>query len=209
MLEHERYAWASGYQLVAGVDEAGRGPLAGPVIAAAVVVPAALCEQLLDGPWARLTDSKALSEKIRIAFYDSIQQTDGVSVGVGRCEPSEIDELNILRATHVAMARAVQGLPETPDFVLVDGLPVKGLPVGHKAIVRGDASSLLIAAASIVAKVTRDKEMEELDKQYPDYAFARHKGYGTPEHLAALRACGPCPIHRRSFAPVRQLNLGL
>ncbi|HMO50385.1 MAG TPA: ribonuclease HII [Kiritimatiellia bacterium] len=207
MLDYERRGWASGYVRVAGVDEAGRGPLAGPVVAAAVIAPREQCEALWSGPWKRLTDSKRLTDKIRRAFFVSIQSEPGVEVGVGRCEAEEIDAVNILQATYRAMARAVEALPAPPDFVLVDGLPVKGLPAPHNAIVGGDGKSLLIAAASIIAKVTRDDRMLELDRRYPEYGFSRHKGYGTREHLEGLRRLGPCPAHRRSFAPVRQLGL--
>ena len=204
MLDHERRWWASGHNLIAGIDEAGRGPLAGPVVAAAVAAPPALCEQLFAGPWKLLTDSKRLSDKLRRAFFASITQHAEIVYGVGQCSPSEIDEHNILRATHLAMKRAVESLAMTPSYLLVDGLRVKGLPLEHEAVVGGDGKSLLIAAASIVAKVTRDDAMMELDARYPQYGFARHKGYGTKQHLEALRANGPCPEHRRSFAPVLQ-----
>lgn len=207
MLDHERGWWSRGRGVLAGIDEAGRGPLAGPVVAAAVSVPPSSCEELFAGPWRGLTDSKRLTDKKRRAFFSSIQTTPGVSVGVGRCLAIEIDEINILRATHLAMARALEALGSPPDMVLVDGLPVKGLSVEHEAIVGGDGKSLLVAAASVVAKVTRDDEMLLLDRDYPAYGFARHKGYGTREHLDAIRIFGPCPAHRRSFAPVRQMNL--
>lgn len=209
MLDHERCWWSRGCLKLAGIDEAGRGPLAGPVIAAAITAPPALCEKLFSGPWKKLTDSKRLTDKMRRAFFLSIHETSGVSFGMGRCEPDEIDSLNILRATHLAMARALDALPERPDRALVDGLPVKGLYVEHEAIVGGDGKSLLIAAASILAKVTRDDEMLKLDSQFPGYGFAAHKGYGTREHMDALRRLGPCPIHRQSYDPVRQLGLNL
>lgn len=209
MLDHERTWWSRGRRRVAGVDEAGRGPLAGPVVAAAVYAPPGLCEDLFDGPWKKLTDSKRLTAKQRQAFFLSIRETPGVETGVGRCEPDEIDDLNILRATHLAMARALENMPSAPDLVLVDGLPVKGLYVEHEALVGGDGRSLLVAAASVVAKVTRDAEMTALDARYPGYGFARHKGYGTRVHLEALHRLGPCPVHRLSFAPVRQLGLAL
>lgn len=207
MLDHERRWWSRGRLIVAGIDEAGRGPLAGPVVAAAVAVPPPLCEELFAGPWRTLTDSKRLTDAKRRSFFDSIRTTAGVSVGVGRCRAAEIDELNILRATHLAMARALEALDARPAIALVDGLPVKGLGVEHEAIVGGDGKSLLIAAASVVAKVTRDDEMLALDRTYPAYGFARHKGYGTRAHLAAMQQFGPCPEHRQSFAPVRQLDL--
>lgn len=209
MLDHERRWWALGRNLIAGIDEAGRGPLAGSVVAAAVATTRDVCEKLFAGPWNTINDSKRLSDKRRRAFFSSIRSAEGVFVGVGICTPAEIDGMNILRATHAAMARAVAALPGIPDAALVDGLPVRGLPVESEAIVGGDGKSLLIAAASIIAKVTRDDIMLELDKTYPHYGFARHKGYGTAEHLEALRRHGPCPAHRRSFAPVQQGTLGL
>jgi len=209
MLEHERRWWSAGKLIIAGIDEAGRGPLAGPVVAAALSAPAALCEQLFAGPWNKLTDSKRLTDKSRRAFFASIHETAGLSFGVGRCSVEEIDTLNILKATHLAMARAVAAMPCRPDHVLVDGLRVKGLPVEHEAIVGGDGKSLLIAAASILAKVTRDDEMLALDRTFPGYGLAAHKGYGTREHMEALRKLGPSPAHRRSYAPVRQLGLKL
>ncbi|MGA1529434.1 MAG: ribonuclease HII [Kiritimatiellia bacterium] len=209
MLAHERRGWSSGCSSIAGIDEAGRGPLAGPVVAAAVSAPQELCEKLFKGSWQKLNDSKRLTDKSRRAFFLSMPTIEGVSIGVGRCEAAEIDTLNILAATHLAMKRAVHALGQPPELALVDGLPVKGLPVPHEAIVGGDGKSLLVAAASVVAKVTRDDLMIELDRMYPGYGFASHKGYGTKAHLAALERLGPCPAHRRSFAPVRQLSLGL
>ena len=207
MLAHERRWWDQGIVSLAGVDEAGRGPLAGPVVAAAVSVPRALIESLFAASWRALTDSKRLTDQKRRAFFISITSLAGVTFGIGRCSPAEIDDLNILRATHLAMARAIDSLPVRPERALVDGLPVKGLPVDHEAIVGGDGKSLLIAAASVVAKVTRDDEMLELDRQFPAYGFAAHKGYGTKQHLEALRQHGPCRAHRQSFAPVAQAEL--
>ena len=207
MLRFERQAWSVGCARVAGVDEAGRGPLAGPVVAAAVIFdPEFLVAQEkreLDG----LTDSKKLSPARREFFFALLQGRPEVAIGVGFAEVEEIDRRNILRATHLAMARAVSALPGRPDHILVDGRPVPNLPCPFTAIVGGDGLSLSIAAASVIAKVTRDRLMEELDRLYPDYGLARHKGYGTPEHLAALRQHGPAPCHRRSFAPVSQLYL--
>lgn len=207
MLAHERRWWERGVVLLAGVDEAGRGPLAGPVVAASVSAPRDVLESLVDGPWKGLTDSKRLTDTKRRAFFVSITGAAGVACGVGVATSDEIDALNILRATHLAMARALNALPRAPDRALVDGLPVKGLPVEHEAIVGGDGASLLIAAASVVAKVLRDDAMIELDRAYPQYGFAGHKGYGTAKHLDALRRHGPCPAHRQSFAPVRQMEL--
>lgn len=205
MLRHERAAWSNGYLTLAGVDEAGRGPLAGPVIAAAVSIPRTRLERDAEGPLAGLTDSKQLSAARRDQFFALLTGDPEVAYGLGRAEVEEIDALNILRATHLAMARAVQALPRPVELLLVDGRPVPGLPAPAHAIVKGDASSLLIAAASVIAKVARDREMEELDLRYPGYGLAVHKGYGTAAHLEALRRLGPSPIHRRSFAPVREL----
>jgi len=198
----ERALRARGFLLVAGVDEAGRGPLAGPVVAAAVILPEDFAP---DG----LTDSKKVSAPKREKIYAILTATAEILWAVAEASVEEIDRLNILRATHLAMARAVQGLPSKPDHALVDGLPVRGLPVEHTAVVEGDTLSLSIAAASIIAKVTRDRLMVELDTRFPQYGFARHKGYGVREHLEALRNHGPCPAHRRTFAPVAQTQLPL
>ena len=206
MLAHERQAWSQGVLRLAGVDEAGRGPLAGPVVAAAVHIERPFLEQEERGLFQNLNDSKQLTPAARERFFTLLSKTPAVICGVGQCSVGEIDTLNILRATHLAMARAVGCLTPLPDHVLVDGLPVRGLPCPSTAIVKGDASSLSIAAASIVAKVTRDRIMLELDALYPVYGFARHKGYGTAEHLAALRLHGPSPCHRRSFGPVAQMG---
>ena len=198
----ERALRARGFVLIAGVDEAGRGPLAGPVVAAAVVLPD---DFALDG----LTDSKKVSAAKREKFYAILTATAEILWAVAEATVEEIDRLNILRATHLAMARAIEALPREPDHALVDGLPVRGLTVDHTALVEGDSLSLSIAAASIIAKVTRDRLMVELDAQYPQYGFGRHKGYGVREHLEALRKHGPCPAHRRTFAPVAQTQLPL
>ncbi len=207
MLQHEQRAWKAGHQRVAGVDEAGRGPLAGPVVAAAVLFERDFLVQEAGGLLAGLTDSKKLSASRREHFAAILAASPHVRVGVGRGDVPEIDEVNILRATHRAMARALEQIIPLPDLALVDGLAVKGLPCAHTAIVGGDGLSLSIAAASVVAKVTRDRLMVELDAQYPGYGFARHKGYGTAEHLDALRRLGPAPCHRRSFGPVLQLEM--
>ena len=207
VLDFERRLWAATPGLVlTGVDEAGRGPLAGPVAAGAVVMPPDLAEERLAGPWAGLTDSKRLSEDDREHFFDELCADPGVRIGIGWASVAEIDHLNILRATHLAMARALADLGNPPPgFALVDGLPVRGLPCPHEAVVKGDAKCFLISAASVVAKVSRDRRMRELDGVHPGYGFSVHKGYGTPEHLAALRRLGPCPEHRRSFRPVSDL----
>ncbi len=202
-MSFEKEALAAGFTHVAGVDEAGRGPLAGPVVAAAVILPEHL--EGLGG----LNDSKKLSEAKREALFTALLKRDDVHCAVGVADVEEIDRLNILKATHLAMARAVEALPVKATYCLVDGLPVKGLPVEHRAIVKGDALSLSVAAASVLAKVTRDRMMIEADKRYPQYGFGKHKGYGTKAHMEALRRHGPCPLHRRSFAPVSQLELPL
>lgn len=202
-LSFEMEARSSGFLHVAGVDEAGRGPLAGPVVAGAVMMPE-LPEEL-----AGLNDSKQLTAAKRERLFLALLKCDHVVCSVGMASVEEIDRLNILRATHLAMARAVEGLALRADFCLVDGLPVKGLPVPHRAIVKGDGLSLSIAAASVLAKVTRDRMMTEADASYPQYGFAKHKGYGTKAHMEALRRHGPCPLHRRSFAPVSQMELSL
>jgi ribonuclease HII len=190
---------ARGLWPVAGIDEAGRGPLCGPVVAAAVILdPAAIPEGL--------NDSKTLTARRREALFDRI--LSGAQVGVGQASVAEIDALNILRASHLAMCRAVAALPEPPAHVLVDGhLLPRGLSVDGTAVVRGDARCLSIAAASIVAKVTRDRIMVDLAQQHPGYGWDRNAGYPTPDHLAALRNLGVTPQHRRSFRPVHYILL--
>lgn len=185
------------YSCIAGVDEVGRGPLVGDVVTAAVILDPA---RLIPG----LNDSKKLSEKKRDVLFDIILE-QALAVAVGRCSPQEIDELNILQATMVAMQRAVAALPIRPDCVLVDGNRVPVLDMPAQAIVKGDALVAEISAASIIAKVTRDREMCELDALYPQYGFAQHKGYPTAAHLAALQQYGVLPEYRRSFRPVKQL----
>lgn len=199
-LEFEDGLRASGFSKVAGVDEAGRGPLAGPVVAAGVLLPAGFAH-----PW--LNDSKKLSEKVRLALFTELLEAPEVQSAIVEVGPEEIDRLNILRATHEAMRRAVAQLRPEPDHVLIDGLPVRPFAKPQTALVGGDGLSLSIAAASVLAKVTRDRLMLALDAEYPQYAFAQHKGYGTALHLERLQKHGPCPAHRRSFAPVRQLVL--
>ncbi len=207
MLRFEQEAWTGGLLHVAGVDEAGRGPLAGPVVAAAIVFEREFLEAEAEKSLAGLDDSKRLPAKRREFFHALLSACPHARIGVASASVAEIDSLNILRATHLAMARAVAQLVPPPELALVDGLPVQGLPVPHRAIVGGDAASLSIAAASVMAKVTRDRLMVALATDYPGYGFERHKGYGTAAHLAALRRHGPCPAHRRSFAPVAQLSL--
>ena len=201
-LEHELRLHAEGIFPVAGIDEAGRGPLAGPVVAAAVILPP-------DFKGDGLNDSKKLPAKSRNEHYARLIETPDVVWAVAIVEPEVIDRLNILRATHQAMREAVESLSSLAAHALIDGLPVRPFPVNHTALVGGDGISLSVAAASIVAKVTRDRLMDSHAAAWPEYGFERHKGYATPEHLASLRRHGPCPIHRRSFAPVAQLSLAL
>ncbi len=202
-LAFERQLWQQGLRVVAGVDEAGRGPLAGPVVAAAVILPAAWADGGFPADLRDLNDSKQLTATQRETFFARLTACPEIQHGIASVEPAEIDRVNILRATHQAMAAALAGLASSPEHVLVDGLPVAGLRWPQTALVKGDSRSYSIAAASVLAKVTRDRQMLEYDRVYPAYGFARHKGYPTPEHLAALRRHGPSPIHRHSFAPVR------
>lgn len=211
-LDYEREAGDG----VMGIDEAGRGPLAGGVFAAAVTAPLALAERLLTTDWREINDSKKLSEKRRERLAAVIMSTAGCVWSVASASPAEIDRLNILRATHLAMKRAAEGVAAqlTADTaaglsILVDGLPVPGLPFPSRSIVKGDAQSLFIAAASILAKTARDADCRRLEAQYPGYGFAQHKGYPTKRHLEALERLGPCPEHRRSFGPVAQTTLAL
>jgi len=192
---------AAGRHWVAGVDEAGRGPLAGPVVVAAVILPP-------DSPVPPVADSKALSARARSELCAALLALAGLRHALVEVDAAEIDRRNILRATHEGMRRALAALLPELDFALVDGLSVPGLPVPAEFLVKGDARCAAIAAASILAKVRRDEIMRAADAAYPGYGFARHKGYGTAAHLKALRDLGPCPLHRRSFAPVRQA-LGL
>jgi ribonuclease HII len=191
----ERQLWGQGLGLVAGVDEAGRGPLAGPVVAAAVVFRP---EQRVPG----VTDSKQLTGRQREELVVAIRRR-ALCIGVGAASSREVDRLNILRATHLAMRRAVTRLPLVPHHVLVDGLPVADLGVEHTAVVDGDAKSFTIACASIVAKTVRDRIMRRLAARYPAFGWETNVGYGTPEHVAALGECGPTPHHRRTFVPVQ------
>jgi ribonuclease HII len=205
----ERKYWDEGLVRVAGVDEAGRGPLAGPVVASAVVLSVEFAQLEEHGLLEGLTDSKKLSESRREGFAEILRSSACVEIGIGISGTAEIDRLNILNATHLAMARAVRDLPSLPELILVDGLAVKGLPRPSVPIVRGDSKSLSIAAASIIAKTTRDARMRELDTVYPQYGFAAHKGYGTRAHIQALYEHGPSPEHRRSFSPVREAEENL
>lgn len=203
MLKHEHESWGIGYQAVAGVDEAGRGPLAGPVVAAAVVFQKEFLIREEKLSLHQLTDSKKITARRRGHFFELLTGSAQIRCAVAVVEADQVDALNILRATHRAMANALAQLAPLPDFALVDGRRVPGLPCPSKSIVRGDGASLSIAAASVLAKVTRDRLMVELDRQYPQYGFAQHKGYGTRAHLGALKTYGPSPCHRKTFAPVR------
>jgi len=194
MMQFERQALANGFARVAGVDEAGRGPLAGPIVAAAVV---------LAWPVPGLNDSKQLTATQREHLYRLLMEGDH-KIGVAVVAADRIDRQGIQSANYAAMAEAVAALDPAPDFLLVDGFEIRGCALPQKRLIKGDCRSLSIAAASVVAKVTRDRVMDELDAQHPGYGFRKHKGYATQEHLAALARLGPCRFHRRSFAPLCQ-----
>lgn len=198
-LKQERELRRQGYRLIAGIDEAGRGPLAGPVVAAAVIL-----SWSKPAPWFRLVrDSKQLTPKAREALFQHIR-AEAIATGVGVISPSIIDTQGIMFATRLAMSRAVQGLASCPDFLIIDAVKLPGLAQPQRSIIYGDSLCLSIAAASILAKVTRDRLMVMADEMYPGYGFADHKGYATEEHLNCLQRLGPCLIHRTSFAPVRE-----
>jgi len=192
--EFEREVACAGFRRIAGVDEAGRGPLAGPIVAAAVI---------LSEPVSGLNDSKQLTQAQREALYETLQ-LGSHGIGVSVVDVGTIDAQGIQSANYAVMAQAVAQLDPPPDFLLVDGFAIRGCAIPQKGIVRGDQRSLSIAAASIIAKVTRDRIMHELDVRHPEYGFARHKGYGTRAHLEALRRYGPCAVHRKTFAPLAQ-----
>ncbi|MBN2191080.1 MAG: ribonuclease HII [Candidatus Aureabacteria bacterium] len=196
LLEIENGLRGQGLKLIAGVDEAGRGPLAGPVVASAVIfyeIP----------PVLGIDDSKKLSKNQRRKIFDFLVSSSNVAIGIGTESEDAIDSKNIREASFDAMKKAVFSLPVKPDFVIVDGFAIPGLPIPQQNIIKGDSRSLSIAAASIIAKVLRDDMMDKYDIEFPDYGFSRHKGYGTKEHLECLRKFGPCRIHRKTFAPVR------
>lgn len=195
MTKFEEEARALGYEHISGVDEAGRGPLAGPVVSAAVILPA---DCFIEG----LNDSKQLSEKKRNELFEQIMEK-AIAVGIGIVSAQEIDVLNIHNAVKKSMQTAINELTVLPDFILIDALEID-VPFAFKSIVKGDEASVSIAAASIVAKVTRDRLMHQFDKQFPQYGFRIHKGYGTAGHLSALKLYGPCPIHRKSFGPIKE-----
>jgi ribonuclease HII len=195
-LSYEKAAQRSGFSLIAGIDEAGRGPLAGPVMAAAVILPVGLSIKGVD-------DSKKLTADKREKLFDTIMSL-ALSVGVGIVTPAEIDRINILQATRCAMLSAVQQLSFQPDYLLIDGITAIDSRIPQKTIKKGDSLSLSIAAASIIAKVTRDRYMIEMDIIHPGYGFAGHKGYGSAAHLDAIRKLGPTPIHRLTFGGVKE-----
>jgi len=194
---------ADGYELIAGIDEVGRGALAGPVVASAVILP---LPAIL--PWFELVrDSKELDYRKRESLFDLIS-SEALAVGIGIIPPEVIDSVNILQATRLAMMQALEKLPVQPSFILIDRIGLSQCPIPQRGITKGDRVCLSIACASIIAKVTRDRMMEEFDKTYPGYEFARHKGYGTGSHLSCLQKLGPSPIHRLYFAPVRSIIAG-
>src|SRR5437762_8725801 len=199
---YEKKLRATGVARIAGIDEAGRGALAGPVVAAAVVLPEKFRHR-------RLNDSKQLAPELREEIYCELVANQEVRWTVGIVDSVEIDRINILRASHKALRFAVEALLEQPSHVLIDGLPVIPFPLPQPPIVDGDCISLSIAAASVSAKVTRDRMMRDFCVQFPQYSFSQHKGYGTELHLLKLHEFGPCPIHRRSFEPVAQPLLAL
>jgi ribonuclease HII len=199
-LDEEYKLKSQGYELVAGIDEVGRGALAGPVVAGAVILP-----HPANLAWLQLVrDSKELNSRKRESLFDLINK-EAVAVGIGIVSPQTIDSVNILRATRLAMVQAVENLSKQPNFLLIDRVTLSQCPIPQMGITRGDKTCLSIACASIIAKVTRDRIMEEFDQIYPGYGFARHKGYGTGGHISFLRKLGPSPIHRLYFAPVRNV----
>ncbi len=200
---HEHAVLQTGVTQIVGIDEAGRGPLAGPVVAAAAILPTEWILTGLPRKLKGLNDSKQLTAKERDQFFAEITSRPEIRYAVASVDVQMIDQINILQATHRAMNLALQQLNPMPQHALVDGLPVKTLICPQTAIVEGDALSYSIAAASVLAKVTRDRMMADFHQLYPNYGFHEHKGYGTPDHLAAIRKHGPCPIHRMTFYPIR------
>jgi len=197
-LEFEQHLWESGCKLIAGIDEAGRGPLAGPVAAAAVILPAdASIGSILDG----VRDSKQMTARQRKYWSDRLKEA-AVCYGIGFASAAEIDTEGIVPATHLAVIRALAELKNTPDHLLLDYLTLPHYSTPQTSLIKGDVRCLSIAAASVLAKTARDQLLCKLDRQYPGYGFSRHKGYGTPEHLQALQLLGPCPIHRLTFHPI-------
>ncbi len=196
MMDNEKRLKGEGFKKIAGIDEAGRGPLAGPVVAASCILPEGV---FFEG----LNDSKQLSPEQREILFDRITSCPGIVYGIAKASVAEIDRYNILKATFLAMRRAVSEMGEKPDFLLIDGNQVPAFEFPAQALVAGDALSVSIAAASILAKVTRDRMMVEWDKKWPQYGFKQHKGYATEQHITAILKWGPSPLHRKSFDPVK------
>jgi len=203
-LAEEQTLRNKGYAFIAGMDEAGRGALAGPVVAAVVILPDSIAFPSLRD----VRDSKELTPAKREYLYDAVRK-EAVAVGIGIVPTPVNDRINILEATREAMEAAIMDIPMKPDFLLLEALTIPRLPLPQKGIIRGDRLCLSIACASIIAKVARDRLMIEMDKSYPGYGMAKHKGYGTKQHIDCLRKHGPCPIHRRSFSPVNGIQLSL
>ena len=201
MYKYETVQFNRGTEVVAGIDEAGRGPLAGPVVSSVVVLPR-LCKDSDYEEWEGLNDSKKLTKKKRELFYKQLIEDPSVHIGIGIVSERVIDKFNILRATQITMRKALANLDARPQFLLIDGMVIPGIKISQQKIIDGDSLSLSIAAASVVAKVTRDNIMYQYHEIYPQYAFDKHKGYGTKEHFKRLREHGPCKIHRRSFNPI-------
>lgn len=208
-LGYERELWQKGLSFVAGVDEAGCGPLAGPVVAGAVMFPCGWSESGLYTKLRGLNDSKQLTEEERERYYAIITQHPDIRFGVATVDVEMIDQINILQASHRAMLFALKQLDPSAEHALVDGRRVRTMTIPHTPIIKGDCRSYSIAAASVLAKVTRDRIMKDMDALYPHYGFAEHKGYSTPQHLDAIARLGPCAIHRRSFSPFRPIELEL
>ena len=200
-LNEETALLGQGYSLVAGLDEAGRGPVAGPVVAGVIILP-----RSLTGLWVKdIRDSKVMTRKQREDVYSHLEE-EALGFQSGAASALEIDEFGIVTATRLAMTRALNSLALMPQFLLLDAFPLPGVDIPQSAIIKGDATCLSIAAASVVAKVTRDRMMAVLDTQYPGYGFAKHKGYGTGDHMRNLEELGPCPIHRYSFEPIKGMG---
>lgn len=196
MCEHEMIAREQGFQLIAGIDEAGRGPLAGPVVSAAVILKS---NTYIEG----LNDSKKISENKRASLYESISK-EAIAIGIGKIDSDEIDHINIYEATKKSMLMAVRSLKTEPEILFIDAMKLHSI-YPERSFIKGDAISVSIAAASIIAKVTRDQIMLDYDRRYPEYGFKQHMGYGTKAHLDAIRKYGPCPVHRKSFEPVKSM----
>lgn len=196
MLQYEKNLYQQGFQRIAGIDEAGRGPLAGPVVAAACILPPSYSLPYLN-------DSKQLTPKVRRALFEILINDPLISYGIGIIDSEEIDRVNIYQATKLAMVQAVQQLPIVPDYLLIDAMSLESQSIPFLKIIKGDELSLSIAAASVIAKETRDRMMEQYHEQWPCYGFFQHKGYGTKKHVEAIHVFGPCPIHRRTFEPIK------